>query len=52
VPFLLDESDAAAAAASVNAPLPEPAARAAEGIGRVAASAKHAVTGALKKFGA
>jgi DNA-binding transcriptional ArsR family regulator len=52
VPFLLDESDAAAAVASVGAPLPDSAARAAEGLGRVAASAKHAVTGALRKLGA
>jgi hypothetical protein len=52
VPFLMDETDAAAAIASLSAPLPEPAARAAENIGRVAASAKHAVTGALKKLGA
>ena len=52
VPFLLDESDTAAAAASVSAPLPESAARAAEGLGRAAASAKHAVAGALKRLGA
>ncbi|MFT4219231.1 MAG: metalloregulator ArsR/SmtB family transcription factor [Microbacterium sp.] len=51
VPFLLDESDAAAVAAAVTATLPEPAVRAAEGIGRAAASAKHAVTGALRKLG-
>jgi len=51
VPFLMDESDAAAAAASVASSLPESAARAAEGIGRAAASAKHAVAGALKRLG-
>jgi len=51
MPFLMDESDAAAAAASVTSSLPESAARAAEGIGRAAASAKHAVAGALKRLG-
>lgn len=52
VPFLMDESDAAAAMASIGSTLPDSAARAAEGIGRAAASAKHAVTGALKRLGA
>ncbi|MFT4229415.1 MAG: metalloregulator ArsR/SmtB family transcription factor [Microbacterium sp.] len=52
VPFLMDEEDAAAAVASLSSSLPEPAARAADGIGRAAASAKHAVSGALKKLGA
>lgn len=52
VPFLMDESDAAAAMASIGSGLPDSAARAAEGIGRAAASAKHAVTGALKRLGA
>jgi DNA-binding transcriptional ArsR family regulator len=52
VPFLIDDADAeelieAAGAAS----LPEPAAHAAEFVGRAAASAKHAVTSALRKFG-
>jgi len=52
VPFLMDESDTAAAMASIGAALPDSAARAAEGIGRAAASAKHVVTGALKRLGA
>jgi DNA-binding transcriptional ArsR family regulator len=51
VPFLMDESDAAAAVASISSTLPDSAARAAEGIGRAAASAKHAVAGALKRLG-
>jgi DNA-binding transcriptional ArsR family regulator len=49
VPFLMDESDAVA---SNGSSLPDSAARAAEGIGRAAASAKHAVAGALKRLGA
>lgn len=52
VPFLMEESDAAAAVASIGSTLPDSAARAAEGIGRAAASAKHAVAGALKRLGA
>jgi len=52
VPFLLEEEDAAAAVAALNPLLPEQAARAAEGIGRAAAAAKHAVSGALKRLGA
>lgn len=51
IPFLLEDEDAVAAA-GLTASLPDSAARAAEGIGRVAASAKHAVSGALKKLGA
>lgn len=46
VPFLaLDDEDDAAAAT-----LPEPAAHAADVVGRAAASAKHAVAGVLKRF--
>jgi len=52
VPFLMDGSDAAAAVASMGSTLPDSAARAAEGIGRAAASAKHVVAGALKRLGA
>src|SRR5690606_11332378 len=51
VPFLVDEADTAAAIAEISLGLPEPAKRAADGIGRAAASAKHAVSGALKRFG-
>jgi DNA-binding transcriptional ArsR family regulator len=47
VPFLVDESDEAVPAFSA---LPESAAHAAEVVGRAAASAKHAVTSALKKL--
>ncbi len=47
VPFLGDEPDYALAAAST---LPDSAAHAAEVVGRAAASAKHAVTNALKKL--
>ncbi|MFV0320300.1 MAG: ArsR/SmtB family transcription factor [Microbacterium sp.] len=51
VPFLVDEVDTAAVAAQISLELPEPAVRAAEGLGRVAAQAKHAVSGALKRLG-
>lgn len=47
VPFILDESESAVAA---GAALPEPAAHAAEVVGRAAASAKHVVANALKKL--
>lgn len=51
LPFLVDEEGSASAASDAVSVLPEPAARAAEAVGRAAASAKHAVTGALKKLG-
>ena len=48
VPFLIDESEDAAASASPG--LPDSAAHAAEVVGRAAASAKYVVTAALKKL--
>lgn len=48
VPFLIDGTDAAAGESALS----ESAAHAAEVVGRAAASAKHAVTNALKKLGA
>lgn len=45
VPFLGEDADEL-----VSAQLPEPALHAAETVGRVAASAKHAVSSALRKF--
>ncbi|WP_261167105.1 helix-turn-helix transcriptional regulator [Microbacterium sp. Marseille-Q6965] len=53
VPFFVDEADLADEVASLSAPsLPEPAARAAEAVGRAAASAKNVVQSALKRLGA
>jgi len=53
VPFFVDEADLIDEVASLNAPvLPEPAARAAEAVGRAAASAKNVVQSALKRLGA
>ncbi len=49
VPFLVDEDAVALAAPAM---LPEGAAHAADTLGRAAASAKHAVTTALKRLGA
>lgn len=49
VPFLVDETDAAAAFAGASS-LPDSAAQAAEAVGRAAASAKHALESALKKL--
>lgn len=49
VPFLGDDSDSEPDTAT-SATLPESAAHAAEVVGRAAASAKHAVTSALKKL--
>lgn len=46
VPFLIDDEDVSNPIVS----LPEPAAHAAEVVGRAAASAKHAVTNAFKKL--
>ena len=47
-PFVVDESEVVAAA--LDSTLPEPAAHAAEVVGRAAASAKHAVTSAFRKL--
>ncbi|OCG74616.1 ArsR/SmtB family transcription factor [Microbacterium sediminis] len=53
VPFFVDEADLIDEVASLSAPaLPEPAARAAEAVGRAAASAKNVVQSALKRLGA
>ncbi|GAB2517291.1 hypothetical protein GCM10027064_13670 [Microbacterium petrolearium] len=53
VPFFVDEADLIDEVASLQAPaLPEPAARAAEAVGRAAASAKNVVQSALKRLGA
>jgi len=53
VPFFVDEGDLIDEVASLSAPaLPEPAARAAEAVGRAAASAKNVVQSALKRLGA
>ena len=52
VPFLVDAyGDAAPDIDYPTGPLPDSAAHAAEVVGRAAASAKHAVTSALKRFG-
>jgi DNA-binding transcriptional ArsR family regulator len=51
VPFLVDPFGDSAPDLDAY-PLPEPAAHAAEAVGRAAASAKHAVAAALKRFGA
>ena len=52
VPFFVDEADLIDEVASLQAPaLPEPAARAAEAVGRAAASAKNVVQSALKRLG-
>ncbi len=52
VPFLVDAyGDAAPDIDYPGGPLPDSAAHAAEVVGRAAASAKHAVTSALKRFG-
>jgi hypothetical protein len=48
MPFVIDESEVVAAA--LDSTLPEPAAHAAEVVGRAAASAKHAVTSAFRKL--
>lgn len=53
VPFLLDAyGDTAPDIDFSSPPLPDGAAHAAEVVGRAAASAKHAVTAALKRLGA
>ena len=48
MPFVVDESEVVAAA--LDSTLPEPAAHAAEVVGRAAASAKHAVASAFRKL--
>ena len=50
LPFLIDETDAEIISDAGYQPLPTGAANAAEAVGRAAASAKHAVTNALKKL--
>ncbi|MFI8593224.1 ArsR/SmtB family transcription factor [Microbacterium sp. NPDC078428] len=50
MPFLVGDSTAGILS-ELDAALPEPAAQAADFVGRAAASAKHAVTSALRKFG-
>jgi len=50
VPFLIDETDAEVIVGLGMGTLPEPAAHAAEVVGRAAASAKHAVQSAFKPF--
>lgn len=53
VPFFVDEGDLADQVSSLGAPhLPDGAARAAESLGRAAASAKNVVQSALKRIGA
>ena len=53
VPFLIDETDVEDDLdEDANHALPDGAAHAAEVVGRAAASAKHAVTSALKRLGA
>jgi len=53
VPFFVDEAELADEVSTLGAPaLPEPAARAAEAVGRAAASAKNVVQSALRRLGA
>ncbi|MER7798194.1 metalloregulator ArsR/SmtB family transcription factor [Microbacterium sp. NPDC096154] len=52
VPFFVEEGDFEDVAALEAPQLPEPAARAAEAVGRAAASAKSVVQTALKRLGA
>lgn len=52
VPFFVAEGDFEEVAELVGPALPEPAARAAEAVGRAAASAKNVVQSALKRLGA
>ncbi|GGH50062.1 ArsR/SmtB family transcription factor [Microbacterium album] len=53
VPFFVEEGDFEDVAAQLEpVQLPEPAARAAEAVGRAAASAKNVVQSALKRLGA
>lgn len=49
VPFLIDETDGETLMQIGSSALPEPAAHAAEFVGRAAASAKHVVTSAFRR---
>ncbi len=49
VPFFIDETDTETLVRIGSGALPEPAAQAAEFVGRAAASAKHAVTSAFRR---
>ena len=51
VPFFIDDADGETMIELSTGTLPEPAANAAEFVGRAAASAKYVVTSALRRFG-